>query len=100
MRMRKVGIRGGGPPEVSFGGGRAPSCPGKLYTEGREGGEAHSRKPQELCLSSGRSSKGGVKKDRRLRRASKLLKSKMYRGPRESGPGEGLRVHAQAKHQG
>lgn len=95
-RERKCGV---GKVRIR-GGGRAPSCPGKLYTEGREVRGAHSRKPQELCLSSGRSSKGGVKEDHRLRRASKLLKSKIYSGPGESGPGEGLRVHAQAKHRG
>ena len=60
-------------PEAGSGGGRAPSCPRKLYTEGRKGREAPSRKPQELCLlSSGRNSKVAVQKDRSLGRPSKL----------------------------
>lgn len=59
-------------PEAGSGAGGAPSCPRELYKEGRKGGEAPSRKRQELCLSTGRNSKRAVKKDCSMGRASKL----------------------------
>lgn len=72
-------------------GGRA-SLGLESFTLGGEKGEAHSRKPQELCLSSGRASKGILKKKKiaGLRGGgdggdSRLLKSKIYSGPGESG---------------